>query len=716
MNRVTHISVTEVGSVANYAYTGASRRVWALLGGVILQSVAAASGSGYDGLDRFGRLRDLHYQTGSSGGPTLHRYQYDYDKAGNRTYALVQQADWQGQPHVNDRSWLYKYDRRQRLIGGQMGTLTFTPEGPMVQPSAQVPIPTETTWELDNLGNWSGDGDPATPGPQSVITVGQLDGQGGADTSILHHEVDSANELLEVVRNGLSTPILTDPAGNLTRDIPSGTTYVYQYDGLNRLVQVNEKGVAQLDPQGRIITGPLGSLIFRYVYDGVGRVIRKELRESDGISQLRIEKYYYDGVRRIQDVITRPLASAQPPPCEPEPVSKEGAESEWKDAEGQPQGTELEPCKKGDPEESATSVASETWTDREYVYGPGDVNEFILQIDAQGNPIYMLQDGNLNVVGLVTVDPSDGSVDVRRQDVYTPYGELTATDLDPTLADNKVGFQGMFFDRFTTAAADPQLVPGGIGVCRAANRVYRPDLGRWMQRDPNATAQLIVEALAFNGQALTILRAAFDLEAHYGDGMNGYEFVRSNPINNTDALGLVSFLDILITGVDHAVRRAGNAAVVLAARGAFTSVAAALALRNQILTAISNTALRLGTQRGGDYAARAYSVLNQTADKVFTVNTYRRGYEWLMGQLQQGTRVHHIFPQEFVKFFRGKGINIHLPTWLTEIETHFHSQYSYAYNAAWRAWITAHKNATVDEIFDFARRAMQEVFKLPAPF
>jgi RHS repeat-associated protein len=108
----------------------------------------------------------------------------------------------------------------------------------------------------------------------------------------------------------------------------------------------------------------------------------------------------------------------------------------------------------------------------------------------------MLQDANLNVVGLCRPGAPAGAVEMVRQDVYSPYGETIATDLfDQTAPDNRVGFQGMFFDRFAGNAADPQVTPGGDGLYRTANRSYHPTLGRWLQRDPNATAQPIVEAL-----------------------------------------------------------------------------------------------------------------------------------------------------------------------------------------------------------------------------
>jgi hypothetical protein len=92
-------------------------------------------------------------------------------------------------------------------------------------------------------------------------------------------------------------------AGNLTFD----GRLVYQYDALNRLLQVNQPGDAAFGADGRLVAGGLGELICRYVYDGVGRLIQKQTPINVGETNLQTKDFYYDGVRRIQESITRPL-------------------------------------------------------------------------------------------------------------------------------------------------------------------------------------------------------------------------------------------------------------------------------------------------------------------------------------------------------------------------------------------------------------------------
>lgn len=58
-------------------------------------------------------MQDLHFKNSSDA--TVHRYQYGYDRTGNRTYARVKQATINGTAHDNDRSYLYGYDDLQRL-------------------------------------------------------------------------------------------------------------------------------------------------------------------------------------------------------------------------------------------------------------------------------------------------------------------------------------------------------------------------------------------------------------------------------------------------------------------------------------------------------------------------------------------------------------------------------------------------------------------------
>ncbi len=543
LGRITSISEPGLGQLAAYDYIGSSRRLSTLLGYYVSQSFYSPA-DGYSGWDRFGRVQDLEFH-----GPTdglIHRYEYGYDKAGNRTFARISQyPETVGGTDTVGHSWLYAYDNLSRLISATHGWLTADNSG--IDPAG--PEPGSITWSLDGLGNWSGD--PAGAG--SVVWQ-----TGGEVTQQIHHVVNSRNEIEELQIDGAGTDFLYDAAGNLVFD----GELVYQYDAWGRLLQVNLPGSVTFDADGRIASGLLGDLKFRYVHDGLGRLIRKETPLTSGTTSLQIKDLYYDGVRRIQEVIFRP--DVRDVGVSEEFTVEQGDGSEYVEIES---GVNDEAARTtsedgGEPEIGEQDVnriglgqsTAQTWTDREYVYGPGYVDEFVCQIDRNDAVLFMLQDANYNVVGLVAgtgVTDRNGDVvppgTLLEQYTWEPYGGLVATQyfnaagqLTTTWAHavNRVGHQGLFFDRLDAGETDPVLAPGASGLYYNRNRFYSPSLGRFLQRDPNETGLAILTALASNAESIQILLSGFDPRALYAGGMNLYEFAGSNPVNGRDPLGL----------------------------------------------------------------------------------------------------------------------------------------------------------------------------------
>ncbi|MFQ5811361.1 MAG: RHS repeat domain-containing protein [Armatimonadota bacterium] len=184
------------------------------------------------------------------------------------------------------------------------------------------------------------------------------------------------------------------------------------------------------------------------------------------------------------------------------------------------------------------------WTDIEYVYGPDYVDEFMFILNEAGQPLYVLQDANSDVMGL-----TNATGGVVEQYAWSPYGELIAVDPVGAGAPRHVpGHQGLFFVRLDGNPADPSLEVGARGLYYNRNRWYSPRLGRFIQRDVNETALPIITAPAFNGDTLDALVGVFDGQALYADGFNLYAYLDSNPVNLTDALGLYddSWLDDFI--------------------------------------------------------------------------------------------------------------------------------------------------------------------------
>ena len=232
--------------------------------------------------------------------------------------------------------------------------------------------------------------------------------------------------------------------------------------------------------------------------DASGHVITRRTLAGQGQAD-RVD-YYYDGARRVQEVAT---------------VG-------------------------GDPQ---TAVA-----EREYVYGPGYVDEFVVQIvpgNAAGSPpvddsvIYVTQDANYNVTGLW--DEGGG---VLAQYTYEPYGQCVAAEhfTDPPVL-NRLGHQGLFFENFDDPAAGltaTTAAPGAVttGVYHNRNRHYSPALGRFLQRDPNETGQPVIKDLAAFGQPPCNCPNNIDIMEAYQDGANLFEYVGSSPVNYSDPGGL----------------------------------------------------------------------------------------------------------------------------------------------------------------------------------
>ena len=116
---------------------------------------------------------------------------------------------------------------------------------------------------------------------------------------------------------------------------------------------------------------------------------------------------------------------------------------------------------------------------------------------------YYAQQVNFNVTAMV-VDDGDGSVTHIEWAEYDPYGAATVTIADGQSATgNPYLFQGRRLDSDT-------------GLYYFRNRMYNAELGRFLQRDPMG----------------------------YVDGMNSYEWVRSNPLAFLDPLVSYKFICI----------------------------------------------------------------------------------------------------------------------------------------------------------------------------
>jgi len=152
-------------------------------------------------------------------------------------------------------------------------------------------------------------------------------------------------------------------------------------------------------------------------------------------------------------------------------------------------------------------------------------------------------------------------------------GAATASEHLAPFPQVHCGHKALFFDRLDVGvgrgggASDgpPRLIPYAHLMVHMRNRAYSPQMGRFMQPDPNATAMMLIEAASYHGRGLDAMVAAFDVQGMYGDGMSLYAYLGSNPWMRSDPLGLswdpFSMVD------DFQAEMAGSTAAFLSALG-----------------------------------------------------------------------------------------------------------------------------------------------------
>jgi len=232
----------------------------------------------YDGLDRFGRIKD-QYWVGYGSTSDVDRFHYTHDEAGNRLIRDIDSAIYS----TNNKDQLYTYDDQHRLDAYKEGTLSG---GDISSPVKQL------DWTLDALGNWKELDD---------------DGDQSPEQTRKHNLVNEIADATDVIDVWLDPTY--DAAGNMTQGPKpgdeaeaDGTEHEYTYDAWNRLVKVRERAYSCGSPGG-------WSDVAQYKYDGLGRRIWKEDLADTGTPEY---DYYYDYGQVVEEHLdqdtTYPLA------------------------------------------------------------------------------------------------------------------------------------------------------------------------------------------------------------------------------------------------------------------------------------------------------------------------------------------------------------------------------------------------------------------------
>ena len=202
------------------------------------------AGDKYTGLDRFGRVIDQVWRKNHISDAVIQRYQYGYDRVGNRLFEadLVDAA-------LSD---LYEYDNLNQLTDFALGTLSDSNSDGILD---TVASPSRTqAWDLDAMGNW-----------QSLST----NGTGQSRTHNAQNQVTGVG----------SATLAFDANGSMTTD-QNGNTFTY--DAWNRLVKsVDGSSVTKAE----------------YAYDALGR----RIVENRPVASTTDHLYYSTGWQVLEE-------------------------------------------------------------------------------------------------------------------------------------------------------------------------------------------------------------------------------------------------------------------------------------------------------------------------------------------------------------------------------------------------------------------------------
>ncbi len=575
LSRITQLTDSNAGTaVAKYGYVGASRRVTERRG-VPTTGTASITQTYFDdasptaltGLDSFGRVKSLKYlgHNIDAGASPLTIFQADhgYDMSSNRTKDTATRSDLSGGSLYGTNqatSWVYGYDKLDRLITAKTGHPTTSSPG-IVADATRV----DHAWAMDELGNWGQrNSDHQMIGGYSVKGY---DPSGALDPAAATNELHRTSERNELAVATRSVTVWDEPSQDyITTDTDSHFGYdkpgrliydmkmVHRYDAWGRLVELRAATLS-FNGDGTInwsASNPsgVGQLAAHYTYDGLGRLVatQKPATYATGsgnvVSSIKLTKHFYDGSRRIQDVASSAIPVSGPVTMDT---------SRWPDPDG------------AGPQTGASMAAATTFLpSREYIYEPdGDVDAQVAQygytypaaptsLNDSGTLLYVLQDVNLNVVAL-----TDSNGVPAAQIAYTPYGQPVLFDNQQSssaagavAATSPIGHQGLFYDRFDVgaAASTAAILDAGetkLGYYHNRNRTYAPRLGRFVQRDPNASGQVGEESLfRCGGTPSNPAADAPEVRSMCGNGLSLHQYAYSAPTGIIDPTGLFGILDI----------------------------------------------------------------------------------------------------------------------------------------------------------------------------
>ncbi|HYD00989.1 MAG TPA: RHS repeat-associated core domain-containing protein [Phycisphaerales bacterium] len=492
----------------------------------------------YPGFDRFGRLKRQVWVYGDTATQTsgqrmtrkaISEIEYTYDRGSNQTgrYDITLQSN-----NAMLTSRKYQTDNLERVRESLKGRAALgTGDINNALPTFTLSSTGSAYWSLDATGNWLSqkfDGGGGTSGglPQYDQTS-TFDGSYGRTHTAANAALDSQKSVGGSTSGQPLVPFGYDKNGNhIRRGAASSPDLLYTYDAWNRLVKVERKGS---------VTQPVNE----FSYNGLHWCTR--IKEANGHREFPTTEYTAETTRWVYHT-----ASWQPA-YEEKDISTDGTvESKLETVFGLSYIDEI----------VATRL---TWVGdapQAPVYSAYDGQySVVARLEDRGVLPRLTERVTYTEYGFpttYTVSPADVT-DASGLDLYAPDGSVTSADLDtftdwyaasdpradiaddagnvPPVGSNSgvtpedlAAFEYYYYDEPPPSpregvSALPDHGDGGFcgyawqpgsAVYLVRHRVYDPQLGRWLQRDP----------------------------AGYVDGMSLYQYGRGGPGNGSDPSGL----------------------------------------------------------------------------------------------------------------------------------------------------------------------------------